>query len=615
MRKKFSVVLTMVLLALAGCYYNPSGESFKELDQTGHLPYIEVKLNFDTDTLYIWNDEWIFFHYTKNGDQVNWTRFIVDGEETSPNSEQQGGVGLSWYFLGSSGREHTLSLQLYTHSGTGSIADKSGAEGYLMQKDWILKVVDEYEMGPSIVDTSFENGLLKLNWEEYKGLNFESYQVYKWVQPTALPDQLVATVTDQHQTSVTDPNYRGENSMYYVLVNDRYRGNSTQIEGPLPAVNATNNAQGDIVLHWEIPKFWAALKGYRILDDDLSWTNEGFVPLYLVNNSLIDSCIIPDPYFAYEYDLWLQMDPKGTSYLEDGSRSVSLATRTNASYGPESPNFWWVQTGTANKIYLLGNGERLYIYDTETLETNIPGNIPDLFRFHVSANNYYLAGRVSNNNNVFLFDLKHPENNKTIDMNNKIPGLGYLISVSDKGTGIVPSAQNAVLYDYINEQVLAEKELPYNGLYRNQMSGDGNYFTLDTWGGYFWYTCENNTISEMATIRAEESGTLFSDFIPGEQTQLLTASSDHVSIYDCKTQGLLHRWEFVSGVGTTVYHVVKSSGELFISEGEDLVLLNLKTGGRTLLGKTTNNNKWNLVYNNGQILWSEGRRLDVSAKL
>jgi len=614
MKKKFSIVLTMVILALAGCYYNPSGEHFEELDQTGHLPYVEVELNFDTDTLYISSDEWIYFHYTKNGDQVNWARFIVDGEETSPNNEQQGGIELRWYFLASLGGEHTLSLQLFTHSGTGSIADKSSVEGFLMQKDWILKVVDEYEMGPSIVDSSFQNGLLKLTWEEYKGPNFESYQIYKWVQPTALPDQLVATITDQHQTSVTDPNYHGENSMYYVRVNDRYRGNSLQTEGPLPAVNATNNAQGDIVLHWQIPKFWAALKGYRILDDDISWTNTGFIPLCLIDKPRQDSIIIPDPYFAHEYDFWLQLDPKGTAYLENWSRPVFLATRTKASYGAQSPKFAWAQTGIENKIYLLVAGT-LNIYDTETLKISVPDNIPALFRFQVSANNRYLAGRGSTSNNVFLFDLKHPENNKTINMDSKLPDFGHLVSVSDKGTGIVLSGQKAVLYDYINEQVLAEKQLPYNGLYRNHLSGDGNYFTLDTYGGYNWYTCENNTITEMANIKNEESGTLFSDFVPGEATQLLAASSAHVSVYDCKTQQLLHRWEFASDVETTVYHVVKSSGKLFISEGEDLVLLDLKTGERTFLGKTTNNNKWSLVFNNGQILWSEGRRLDVSAKL
>ncbi len=614
MHTKFSIVPVLLLLLFSGCFYEPTGEHFKELEQEGTPPYVEVELNFDTDTLYICNNEWVLFRYQLNGDKVNWARFILDGRETSPNPDQQGGVELSWYFPGFQPGIHTLSMQLYTRSGTGSIADHLGAEGFLLQKDWVLKIVDDWEIGPAVVGNSFENGLLNIHWKKYMGLNFEQYKVYKYVQPSGLPDQLVASVTDQHQTSVADPNYHGENSRYYVVVNDRYRGKSTDIEGPLPQVTAANNAQGDIVLRWEKPAFWAALKGYRIMDDDISWTNAGFIPLYLVEEPRVDSFLIPDPYFAHKYDLWLQLDPKNNSYYEFHTRPVFLATLTTASYGHESPGFHWVHTATENVIYLL-DYEGLKFFNTKTLETTVPQNIPRLFRTHVSDGNNYLASMESNSNKLFLYDLKHPENSKSIDLNAGIPDPGHLVSVSDNGTGILLSGQKAVLYDYLNEQVLAEKVLKHMGLYRNHISGDGNYFTLDTYGGYSWYSCENNTITELTDIKAKESGTVFSDFIPGERTQLVAASAAHASVYDCQTQELLHRWPLETGVETTIYHVVKSSRELFISEGDNLVLLDLKTGDRTVLGKSTNTSKWDLVYNNGQILWREGKRMDVTGKL
>ncbi len=352
MKTGFSIALVLALLMLAGCTFNPSGEYFMELDSNGTPPYIEVELNFDTDTLYIWNNEWINFRYTKNGDQVNWARFIIDGQETSPNDEDHGAVELTWYFPGFEPGTHTLGLQLFTRSGTGSIADFTGAEGYLMQKDWVLIITDQYGVSCAITDTTFENGVLKIQWKEYKGLNFENYQVYKYVQPTSLPNQLVATITDQHQTSVNDANYHGENSQYFVMVNDSYRGKSMELEGSVPQLTATNNAQGDIVLHWKKPPYWGALKGYRILDDDLSWTDAGFIPLYRIENVLADSFIIPEPWFAHEYNFWLQMEPKGTPYYEDWIRPVSLATQAKASNGAESPKYSWGTTGTGTQIYM-----------------------------------------------------------------------------------------------------------------------------------------------------------------------------------------------------------------------------------------------------------------------
>ena len=615
MKPKFPIFPTLLLLLLfAGCIYNPVGEHFKELDSQGTPPTVVVELNFDTDTIYIAGNDWILFRYITNGAQVNWSRFIIDGTETSQNPDMQGGIELQWYIPGLQPGVHTLSMQLFTRSGTGSIADYVGAEGFLMQNDWVLIVADAAELAPSIVETFFENGLLNIRWEKYKGLNFESYQVYKYVQPSGLPDQLVAIVTDQHQTSAADANYHGENSRYYVVVNNLYSGMSVDVQGPLPQVTIKNTPQGDIVLHWEIPAYRAALKGYRILEDKLSWTSSGFVPLHLINDPLTDSLLITDPYFGHRYMFWLQLDPKGTAYYENHSRPVLLATNTPALYGHESPQFEWTSTGTGNFVY-MAKYDGLKIFNTHTLETFTSGKKPAISRFHVSANDKYLIGREGGNSVLYLYDLNNPDNNKTIDMSSSTTGLGYLASVSDKGTGIILNGETAVLYDYLSEQVLAEKEIGNNGLYRNHMSGDGNYFLLSTYAGYSWYSCQNNTITELQVIREAETGTVFSDFIPGERTRLAVATVDHVSVYDCRTQELQHLWQFEPGVNTTVYHVVKSSGELFISEGENMLLLDLTTGARTHLGKTKSTGTWDLVYSNGQILWNMGRRLDVTGKL
>ncbi|HPF51818.1 MAG TPA: hypothetical protein PK335_09600 [Draconibacterium sp.] len=613
MQKTFLMALALVFTVFAGCYYNPSGDHFEEIAQEGTPPEIEVELNFDTDTLYVNNNEWIMFHYTQNSDKVNWARFIIDGQETSPNDEKQGGLELYYYLPGFTPGIHSLSMQLFTRSGTGSIADYVGAEGFLMQKDWVLVVVDDDEIAPNIIDTSFENGLLKLRWKEYKGLNFESYRVYKFVQPTALPNQLVATITDQHQTSVTDPNYHGENSIYFVRVNERYTGNSIQIEGPLPAVSAGNNTQGEIVLHWEKPPYVTALKGYRILDDELSWTSEGFVPLRIVDNPQTDSVVITDAWFGMKRTFWVQLDPKGMSYVENWSRPVMLGVQVKASYGKESPVFYWATTGTQNKIYMAaGNGFR--IFNTETLENKLVGDLPEIQRFNVSPANKYLASQIWGTNKILFYDLEKQQH-KIIDISDQIPGMAHLVSVSDKGTGMVMAGSRTALVDFNSEQILSEKELDSNGLYRNQISGDGNYFLLETYAGYGWYSCKNNTISELTTINEAVPEPQFSDFLPGEPTKVVIADMNSVSVYNCETQALLYHQTFASGVETLIYHLVKSSGELFIREGDDMVLLNLETGDRTFLGKSMENNRWEMVYNHGQILWSEGRRLDVNDKL
>ncbi|MGQ8338951.1 hypothetical protein ACUNWD_20500 [Sunxiuqinia sp. A32] len=610
-------LIAILIFMLAGCYFSPSGEHFEELDQVGKLPYVDVELNFDTDTLYVYNNEWIHFHYTKNGDLVNWARFIIDGEAISPNPEEQGAVELSWYFPGFPPGTHSLSLQLYTRSRTGSIADLTGAEGFLLQQDWVLKVVDDWEMGPAIIATSFESGMLKIQWEEFKGLNFENYQVYKYVQPTGLPDQLVATITDQHQTTVTDPNYHGENSRYYVLVNDRHRGRSLDIEGPIPQVSATNNAQGNIVLHWEKPPFWAALKGYRIMDDDISWTNEGFVPLYLVDGPSMDSIEITDPYFAYNYNLWLQLDPSGTIYLEDWSRPVHLATKVTASSGQPSPEFINGRVGIENRIY-LSNYKEVDVFNTELNQVVETIQLPVFGNFEVSAGNKFLIANMNEPNQLYFLDLENPDNHKIIDFSGQLPYIEHITTVADNGTGIVLSGQNIMLYDFVNEKIIADGTLVYKGLYQHYISGDGKYFCVKNWGGFEFLQLMDNELVPMEELNMNGNSTVFADFLTGEQPKLVRVDSEKIEVIDCTTQTILHQWDLTHGVNTEVFHVDKAGNQLFLREGENLVLLNTETGMRIILGKTYEShylNWWGMKYNNGQILWDGGRRLDVESKL
>lgn len=85
MQTKLYTALAVLLLGFAGCRYNPDGEYFKELDPEGNPPFVEVELNFDTDTLYICNNKWDLFqlqnkrrpgkvgqvYYRRTGDESN----------------------------------------------------------------------------------------------------------------------------------------------------------------------------------------------------------------------------------------------------------------------------------------------------------------------------------------------------------------------------------------------------------------------------------------------------------------------------------------------------------------------------------------------------------------
>ncbi|MBL7965519.1 MAG: hypothetical protein JNK09_00860 [Prolixibacteraceae bacterium] len=64
---------------------------FEELDSTGKMPDIEVDMNFATDTIYIRANEWLYFSYKLNVEQVYWAQFTIVGKETSRFEDKNGG--------------------------------------------------------------------------------------------------------------------------------------------------------------------------------------------------------------------------------------------------------------------------------------------------------------------------------------------------------------------------------------------------------------------------------------------------------------------------------------------------------------------------------------------
>ena len=336
MKKIFFHSLTFLFILLYGCTFEPSGEHFEELDSTGKLPEIEVDLNFATDTIYINKSEWLYFSYKLNGDQVNWAQFTIAGKETSQFEDKNGGVELLWYFEGKETGTYPMEMKIFTKSQTGSIADKIGGEGFLIAHTWILVIKDRYEMGVKMDKTEFVDGTMKVSWEEFKGMNFKDYKIYKDIDFTQQSRFLLATINSQEQTSFIDPTYHGEPSKYFVVTNDQFYSSQIYVVGPLPDLISTNNSNGDIQLSWKKPPFYKNLKGYRISFRDEKGEMK---TLAEITNTDIESYTIPSPRFAYYYEFYLTLLPISDNFYDEWNLTHFLSTKSKATYGMPTPGF------------------------------------------------------------------------------------------------------------------------------------------------------------------------------------------------------------------------------------------------------------------------------------
>ncbi len=609
----FFHTLLILLFIEQGCTFEPDGEKFMELDPTGELPDIEVDLNLPTDTIYIQNSERINFSYKTNGDLVNWAQFIINGQETSRIDSKSGSIQLSWYFNGEEKGTFPLVMKIFTKSQTGSIADKVGAEGFLISREWTIVIKDRYEIGSKIKNLQFIDGSLKIEWEIFKGTDFKSYKVYKDLDYLQNPRILVAIINSREQTTFIDRTYHGERSNYYIVTNDEFYSPSFLVTGPIPELSASNTPDGDILLKWNKPPFYKNLKGYRISYRD----EKGEIQqLTEINNTDTESWILTSPLFAHTYELYLIMLPLTDNFYDEWNLNQFLSSKAKADYGLPSPKFVNALAGLAPRTYLY-EYSRIRVFDNETFTiTSIIEHDSGIGRFAVSSNNKFLVSVGYSPCQMYLDDLTDPGKSKHLDFSATFPQMGHIPSVSDIGTGVILNNQTAVLYNYLNESELAEIQLVSNGLYGNKISPSGNFFFCETYNGFEYFQYKDKQINRMPGYTDDNENVLHADFLPGTKEKLIRAFSDKVEVIDCNSWKIEKTWVF-NDLITEVYNLDMKSGKLFLRVANNLILLNLENGVKEQVITTANSyflNKWTLICNNGQILWGEGKRINLNGK-
>ncbi len=614
MRCAIGICFFMAIL-FSSCNYKPDGEYYEELSGEGTPPSVKVNLNFATDTIYICRNDWVEFSYAYNGDSVNWSRFIINGVETSPNDDDHGGFECLYHFNNFTPGTYPLILQLFTHSGTGSIADCVGTEGFLMQAEWTVVITDCYSLACDVTSAELSDGTITVSWEMYKGLNFKSYDLYKDMPYIAECIVHVATITNQEQTTYTDNTYHGESSRYYVVVNNEFRGEWFPVEGPLPAFTASNAENGDIILSWEVPLFYNNLKGYKVsyLDKATGQLNE----LKKIDNPQATTCTVTDPLWAYEYNFYLTMVPKSDNFYDDWTFRQFLSSRATASCGEKSPAFSSAQSGTEPLVYLF-NYSGISVYDTEhdSVIRTIK-NEPSISAFNVSAGNKYLLTTLSQPRQFYLNDLNNPANSKLIDFSGIFTNTGHLAAVADNGTGAILSGQKVVLYDFVSGTQLAEAQLKYNGLYSVKISPDGTFLFVQNYGGFEFFRYKDGQLSVVSELQQSDDPALFAAFLPGDPNKLVRVrSSQQVDVINCRTLSVENSWTLNNAVtNMDIFNLDISSRQLFLKQGSNLALIDITSGDINTVATLGEDNyqvsKWDLIYNNGRVLWNEGKQMKI----
>ena len=346
-------------LFLTACTYSPEEEYFKDIKKT-ESPNATITLNeiAEDHTIYVYGAN-EFSYSTYPGIQVEMVEILFDGQVIFSNYGASGRFYLNQYLLTEG--THELMIRYLTASGSGSLADKIGAEKFQVWRTWKVEVDLSPPTPPDPVLSKTANGILKISWTPCTRQDFISYQIY--LSENSMQSKSI-TITNSGQTSYLVDNYvGGYNLTYSVYVETRngiVSGGGT-ITDYVESTATFNANDSTFDLSWDGADYAGAFKSYTI---SVSAVNGDVTDLHEINDVSITHLRIRPPVVVFGLPLtfWVRTNAlhDGYSPVSDGMHFDNLIEVPKL---PNVPNQFVYNTSFDAVVGYNPETRQIYMYD------------------------------------------------------------------------------------------------------------------------------------------------------------------------------------------------------------------------------------------------------------
>jgi len=554
-------VFLLSVIFLAGCEYHTDKVNYQDVKKPDNASMV-INLNPSESKYIITDYKWFNYNsFTDKGKIYNISVF-VDTTKISDINDSIGSFKLDAgdYMDGN----HTLTIIATTSSGSGSLADLLGAEGFVFSFSWDLMINYIKPEYVNLTRIFNDSGILKIEWEKYKRENFDRYEVIKTTWDNVNPPHsiTVAIVKDRNQSYIYDSTFTGGHAAYYIKVFTRLSNYSTSgylgFYEPYWPMQATWIQEDLVKLSWDKCNYPKVFKQYRIFrNNQLIYTSDNLDSNFIIKpvgvigenskyrldilgggdeNSVQNVCETQQ-YIGYK------MMPHKDFYSNTGDESAYITTHEKS--------YYW------HKLYRFNTNTRTCIDSVDFPEYNSV--------FVVSQNN----GAVICTSQAISFNPSRLSDYHSISQ--KCQSLGCL---SDDSKGLVYANSSWVLYDFKNLQTVTTFPGTY-WTYTNFISGD-NLYNLSintTRASIICHKLTNGQLTFMWEIPKAEFM-----FIPGEPDKFMILNNSACEIRKIETNQVLNSFP---ADGVSFLGIDQSTKTVMIKKAtasNKILLLNYQTG-------------------------------------
>jgi hypothetical protein len=261
-----NLALLGLVLVVFACTYAPEEEYFKDVPQTD--PVVSLSLNSydNADTIYLWSHTNFSYNLDPGKGKLERVEILIDDAVIRTATTPQGDFIMDYYNWFKTGT-YELKLQFVASSGTGSLAEKVGAEKIQVWRKWVLVIDAERPQTPHIT-FSEENGFLKINWPKYTKPNFVRYSIIK---SNGYGNETGRQISNRDENFWIDSTYVGgysSNPQYRVWVESKIGSTASDDAYKYDPVSFTagplNPLDSTVTVTWNKVKYPGALASYTV---------------------------------------------------------------------------------------------------------------------------------------------------------------------------------------------------------------------------------------------------------------------------------------------------------------------------------------------------------------
>jgi hypothetical protein len=543
-QQRFLLLICLLsLLLLASCEFKPKGDYFLNL---APIPPSDVAITIpgQSDTLVATSLQSYNVQVTCVNKTVLFHRLYIDGVEAYiQNCGNNFSIDPVFYIHNDG--IYRMTIEVGINTGSGSIADAMGAEGYLFQKDYMLVVLrDQITFYPELkFDRS--NGWMKISMDVPSGItNIKKVSFSRSVGST--PAEVFAVVPGTNHYEATDLVYVGEPAIYNAQT---YIGDPTgtvffpfvnayrTAAADLPIVTAGISPRGFPLLQWEKTHYAANCGSYRVYTMQWNATPEIRLlgTLNNINDTVFETTGVNFP--GYHQFHLAAVPAQVPMWFTDKVAWDSYSTEVEVYAGLPSFYFNRFLSPDGSYIYFTETSNEINEYSTETSAIThvITASSGWFYTYSVSPNGKYLLAATGVSNFSYLFyDLATNQSN--LVPSSLVIGTGAetgIISIADNGMASIVTGDKIVVFDFLHQTPVTQQVLPSDGD-RTMISADGQYIFAQA--GYLYLYKLNSGALQQKWASSSQPGTFrYYSFDPANPSKAKILIDQTMYSKDCET--------------------------------------------------------------------------------